>query len=255
MRRNPNRELAKRQLRRIRTKSNGVRNPNTVSDFVILSRWIVGLGLFALIGLVLASYFTPMLAIAKVEVQGANRIAVEELESKLQPLLGELLTQVSEEQVTSLLAEFKLIDTVGIESRPPNLLLVKIQERQPIVIVKISNKDFLFDAAGVQIAPAREDDDFPTLIGAGVPSSSASYRTAVEILLEMPHSLYSRLDRIEIEGPQATIRIGGFAFDVVWGSSADSALKAEVVESILDSLTEGVDFIDVSSPLAPVVKY
>lgn len=255
MRRNPNRNLAKRQLRRIRTKSNAADGPTPVSDFVVLFRWVMGAGLLALLGLVLAAYFTPMLAIERIEVQGANRIGVEELEKQLQPLVGELLTQVSEEQVASLLAEFKLIDTVGIESRPPNSLLVKIQERQPVVIVRVQNRDFLFDAAGVQIAEAESDEDFPTLIGAGVPSSSTSYRSAVDILLEMPNVLYNRVDRIEIDGAQARIRIDGYDFDVVWGSSKDSALKAEVLNSILESLTGAVEFIDVSSPLAPVVKY
>ena len=255
MRRNPNRELAKRQIRRLKAKESSQRGPRAVSDFALLGRWIFGVGAVVLVSLVIAAYFTPMLAISKLQVVGTNRVTVQEVEAKLKPILGESLTQVTEQQVASLLADFELIDTVSLESRPPHTLLVRIQEREPVVMVRLSGEYQLFDAAGVKIAEATEQDQLPRLIDAGNPKSSAKFEPAVAILLEMPQRLFQDLESLRFEGDSAVIRIREFDFDVIWGTKSDAALKTEVLLSILNSLEKQPELVDVSSPLAPVVRY
>lgn len=255
MARNPNRELAKRQIRRLKAKETRQRSPKEVSDFAVLGRWIFGIGAVVLISLVLAAYFTPMLAVSKLQVVGTNRVTVSEVEKQLKPILGESLTQITEEQVAELLSEFELIDTISLESRPPNTLLVRIQEREPVAAVRVAGEYQLFDAAGVKIAAATKEDRFPRLINIGNPKSSTKFEPAVSVLLEMPQSLYQDLESLELDGDSATIRIRGFDFDIVWGTKSDAALKTEVLRTILNSLEKQPDLVDVSSPLAPVVRY
>lgn len=255
MRRNPDRELAKRQIRRLKAKESSQRAPRSVSDFALLGRWIFGVGAVVLISLVLAAYFTPMLAITNLQVVGTNRVTTQEIEARLKPILGESLTQVSEQQVAGLLAEFELIDTVSLESRPPHTLLVRIQEREPLVMLRVSGEYQLFDAAGVKIAQATDQDALPRLIDVGNPKSSAKFEPAIAILLEMPQRLFQDLESLRFDGDSALIRIRGYDFDVIWGTKSEAALKTEVLLSILNSLEKRPDVVDVSSPLAPVVRY
>lgn len=255
MRRNPNRELAKRQVRRLKAKERRERGPRLASDFAIMGRWFVAIGVVVLGGLVAAAYLTPMLAITNVQIVGTNRVAEAEVKTRLKPVIGESLTQVTEEQVAGLLADLGLIDTVSLESRPPHTLLVRIQEREPIVAVKVGGDYFLYDAAGVKIEAAGNEIALPRLVGVGNPASSAKFEPAVEILLEMPQSLFRRVFSLEVDGESAVLRIRDFEFDVIWGTKSDAALKAEVLVSILDSLEGQPESIDVSSPMAPVVRY
>lgn len=255
MRKNANRELTKRQMRRLKSKGDRQRSVRGVSDFALLGRWFMLGGGLILSLLVAAAYLTPMLSISKIEVVGVNRVDAEEIIKRLNPVIGVSLTTVSEEQVTSMLEEFALIDTVALESRPPNTLLVRIQERQPIAIVRTSGKDFLYDAAGIQIAEATEKDSLPMLKGVGNPSGSKKFETCIKILLEMPSTLFEELQTVELSGSSAVLRVRNYDFDVFWGDSSQAALKAEVLNSILESLDSDPKLVDVSSPLAPVVKY
>lgn len=255
MRKNANREVTKRQLRRLKAKESRIRAPREISDFALLGRWFFGVGALILTGLVLAAYFTPLMAIQKITITGAERVVVDEVQAKLKPLLGSNLTQVTEEEVAQLLKEFSLIDTIALESRPPSTLLVRIQERQPLAIVKVAGKQSLFDAAGIEIATAQDSDQYPRLIGIGNPKTSEKFDAAVSVLLAMPQTLFQRLDSVELDGSAAIIRVRDHDFDVLWGSATESALKTEVLDSILESLEDSPTLVDVSSPLAPVVKY
>ena len=255
MRKNASRELTKRQMRRLKSKGERQRDIRRVSDFALLGRWFVFGGGLILSLLVVAAYLTPMLSISKIEVVGVNRVDSAVVIERLSPVLGESLTTVSEAQVTALLEEFALIDTVALESRPPNTLLVRIQERQPIAIVRSSGKDYLYDAAGVRIAEAEDEESLPRLKGVGNPSGSKKFETSIQIILEMPSSLFEDLETLELEESSAVLRVRNHEFDVIWGDSSQGALKAEVLQSILESLDSDPKLVDVSSPLAPVVKY
>lgn len=255
MRRNPNRDLTKRQLRRVRSRELRLRGVRETSEFALLGRWVILIGTVVLATLTAAAYFTPMFAINQLEIIGTDRVSAEKVQAKLKPVVGRLLTQVTEPEVAKLLAEFDLIDTISLESRPPDTLVVRIQERQPIARVRVNGQEFLFDAAGVKIGEVQSSDDFPKLLGIGNPSSSDKYREAVETILQMPQSLYRQLESVEMDGSVALIRLEGVDLEIVWGDPTQAALKAEVLGSILDSLDDSVSFIDVSSPMAPVVKY
>lgn len=255
MRKNSSRELTKREMRRLRAKEKRHREPRGVSDFALLGRWFLFGGGLILSLLIAAAYLTPLLSISKIEVVGTERVNSADVIRKLQPVIGESLTTISEEQVTSLLEDFGLIDTIALESKPPHTLLVRIQERQPIAIVRTSGKDFLYDAAGVKVAEANGDESLPKIRGIGNPSGSEKFQASIKVILEMPNSLFENLESFEFSGSSAVLRVRNHDFDVIWGDSSEGALKAEVLESILNSLDSEPKLVDVSSPMAPVVRY
>jgi cell division protein FtsQ len=210
----------------------------------------------ALVALVLAAYFTPILALERIVITGNERLSAQDVRAELTSLMGRPLPTISEAELTGLLADFSLIETFTFRAEPPHTLRVKVRERQPLVVLVRGGENFLYDAAGVQIAPAASVGEYPFLIFYGDPLASPEYRNAVELLLSLPKATYSQVFSVEVS-PQLTTKLtlkdGNWS--VIWGSNEDSLLKAEVLDSLIATgLEEGVE-IDVSSPNSPVVRY
>ena len=177
----PERELLGQERRRIR----GVKSPgkrNRIGAFGLWGRILTVVAPVSLTAVVLASFFTPMLAVEKITFVGNERIAVADLESALSGLYDRPMTTISDEEIAELLSGFSLIETFTSQAEPPHTLRVSIRERQPILILVRSGKNYLYDAAGVQIAATEEISKYPFLVFDGNPIESPRFSTAVKLL-------------------------------------------------------------------------
>lgn len=224
--------------------------------FARATKWFFGVGFFALFALVLAAFFTPLLAIEKIEVVGTQRLEPASLSAALGELEGVPLTQVSENRVAELLAGFELVETFAVQAEPPHTLRVKIRERQPIVIVPRAGKNLLYDPAGVEIGEIAQGEKFPYLKITGGVKDNPQFESAIDILLGMPVLTYQQIFSIEVtQKLTATLRLRESDIRVIWGDSSQGGLKAEVLESLLANKQKPGVTIDVSSPTAPVVTH
>lgn len=210
----------------------------------------------SLTAVVLASFFTPMLAVEKIEFVGNERISAAELESALSGLYDRPMTTISDDEIAGLLSEFALIETFTSQAEPPHTLRVNIRERQPILILVRSGKNFLYDAAGVQIAATEEISNYPFLVFDGNPKENPRFTAAVELLFSLPLSTYSQVFSLEVsESLTSKLVLRDSNLTVFWGSTKDGLLKSEVLDSLLATGVKNALTIDVSSPNSPVVQY
>ena len=226
----PERELLGQERRRIR----GVKSPgkrNRIGAFGLWGRILTVVAPVSLTAVVLASFFTPMLAVEKIAFVGNERIAAADLESALSGLYDRPMTTISDEEIAELLSGFSLIETFTSQAEPPHTLRVSIRERQPILILVRSGKNYLYDAAGVQIAATEEISKYPFLVFDGNP-------------IESPR--FSTLSKHELGKGNLT---------VFWGSTDEGLLKSKVLDSLLATGVRDALTIDVSSPNSPVVQY
>lgn len=253
----PERELLGRERKRIKHSEKLERGTRRrLSGFAIWGR-ILGIGgPLVLIGLVLATLFTPLLAIEQIKVVGNERVQASKVMGALESLVGEPLTRVSQNKVSELLSEFTLIETFTLQAEPPHTLTVKLRERQPIVILVRGGKNYLYDAAGIRISNAEKQDSYPYMRLASDPTEDPKFKTAIEVLLSLPVETYSQVFSIEVS-EQLTTRLVLKKTDikVIWGNTDQALLKAEVLNSLsATGLDDGVT-VDVSSPNAPVVTH
>lgn len=255
--RKPERELLQREKKRLgaERKSKTPRR-SSVGGFSIWGRVVGILGPILLIGLVAATFFTPLLAIEKIEVSGTQRLDQLKVEKSLKSLIGRPLTSVTEAEVSELLSDFGLVDTFALQAQPPHLISVKIRERQPILIVPVSGQNFLYDAAGVRIAEAAKDDAFPYLKFPGSPIADERFGVAVEVLLSLPIPNYEDIFSIQVsKALTTTMVLRDSDIQVIWGGTDQALLKAEVLDSLIETGQKDGVTIDVSSPNSPVVTY
>ena len=253
----PERELLGREKKRLDLQAKKEKpQRRSKGAFHVGGRVFLVLGPLALIGLVAASFLSPLLAVEQVEVTGTSRLSQAKVEKALDSLVGRPLTTISDEEVTKLLSDFGLIETFALQAQPPHTLTVKIRERQPILILVNGSKNFLYDAAGVRIAAPAKEDRFPYLRMTTNPQEDPRYKTAVEVLLSLPVTNYDQIFSIEVSKQlTTTFVLRDTDINVIWGGIDQPLLKAEVLDSLIATgLEKGVS-VDVSSPNSPVVTY
>ena len=208
--------------------------------------------------LVLATVFTPLLAVENIRVTGVSKVSKKSVEQAVKSQLGVPLPLVSSQAVAEALSKFSLIESFSLVSELPNTLHVAISERQPIAIVDIKGVSYLYDPAGVRVGEATFRDEFPRVASTGEPKDSKSFALAIDVLLDLPASLLPRVSQIDAKSKDdVTMQLRGNSGQrIIWGDASQSILKSRVLAALVKNqkVTDRVTF-DVSSPTAPVVLY
>ena len=208
--------------------------------------------------LVLATIFTPLLAVEKIEVTGIKRLKEKSIINALTSQIGKPLPTVSASDVTASLKSFPLIESFSIISLPPHTLRIQITERQPIGVISMSGTNYLYDPAGVRIGISTGGEKLPVIQITGTPEKSPQFKAAIEVLMALPAELLSRVAEIDAKSKDdVSLRLRGYSGQrIIWGDGSDSVLKSKVLDALIanQKKTDRVTY-DVSSPNAPVVRY
>jgi cell division protein FtsQ len=221
----------------------------------IFLRSIIG-AIVALVLFVLATMFTPILAVNKISITGSDKVPEKKIQAALQDYIGKPLPMISSQSVADDLARFKLIESVSVVSQPPHELRVKIVERTAISVVVEDGVGFLYDPSGVRLGVANGSEKLPTIIITGDPKTSKNYTQAIDVLLSLPASLLEKVELIQARTrDNVSMRLRGNAKQtVIWGDSTQSALKSRVLKVLLFRTPARIPAtFDVSSPLTPSV--
>jgi cell division protein FtsQ len=133
----------------------------------------------------------------------------------------------------------------------PNQLKIVVTERLPVVVVTDGSNFELVDATGVafKTVPARPDG-LPEALVVG-DRRDVTIRSVVTVSAALPVSLRERVQSISAASPDSITLNLGSKVKVVWGSSDDSARKAEVLSVLM---RRDAKVYDVSAPDLPVTK-
>ncbi|WEO79042.1 FtsQ-type POTRA domain-containing protein [Cryobacterium sp. SO2] len=218
--------------------------------------WIAaGATVAVLVAFVLVGVYSPLMALRTIEVTGTERIPADDITAALDGQLGTPLPLVDLAEVKRELSEFSLIRSYVTESRPPDTLVVRIVEREPVGAVASAAGFDLVDAAGVVITSgADRPADYP-VIDAANGASGAGFQAAVAVIAALPEGIRGQLDTVTAATKDdVTLTLGGGA-RVVWGNSERAEYKAIVLAALLVSHPVGsVTEYDVSSPDSAVVR-
>lgn len=212
----------------------------------------------ALLLLVLATVFTPLLAVEKIQVTGISRLKEKSIFNALTSQIGKPLPTISSSDISKSLESFPLVESFSIISLPPHTLRIQIAERQPIGVIQISGTNYLYDPAGVRVGIANGSENLPAISIQGSPEKSKQFQAAIDVLLALPSDLLQRVAEINAKSKDdVTLRLRGYAGQrIIWGDGSDSVLKSRVLDALIanQKKSDRVTY-DVSSPNAPVVRY
>lgn len=191
----------------------------------------VGVAVLIAGGAVGAAY-SPLFAVERVLVIGAEAIDAAEVQRALDDQVGRPLPTVDHDEIREGLGSFPLIETYAVEARPPHELVIRITERTPIAVVESEAGFTTVDAAGVPLATSEErPGDLPTVDAVGGPTGDA-FAAVGQVLRALPEEMAARVTHAEASSPDDVsfdLPDGG-GVTVVWGSPEDTATKIEVLE-------------------------
>ena len=220
--------------------------------------WTLAVSFGSLVLLVLATIFTPLLAVQNIEIGGTTRLKEKSIINALKSQIGKPLPMVNAEDIAVELKAFPLIESFSVISLPPHTLKIQIAERQPIGIIVISGTQYLYDPAGVRVGIANGGEKLPVISIQGTPEKSKEFTAAIDVLMALPADLLQRVSEIDAKSKDdVTLRLRGYAGQrIIWGDGTNSVLKSKVLDALIvnQKNTDRVTY-DVSSPNAPVVRY
>ena len=210
-------------------------------------------------GLLVAAVYSPVFAVRSVAVDGTRMLTPEQVQGALEPLHGKPLPQVSDDDVRKLLEPLVQVKAVTSEARPPSVLVVHVQERTPVALVKQGEVFQLVDVDGVQLGTTQDPTSIQLPVidgGAGVIGKDL-FKAITGVLAALPADVLAKLSDASAKSVDAVELKLVDGQTIVWGNAGEKELKAKVLSALLKAPANPknpVQVYDVSVPRHPVTR-
>lgn len=210
---------------------------------------------FLLTVMVVAAVYSPLLALRRISVEGTVRLNATQLHDAVDGQLGTPLALLDEKRITGELGAFPLIRSYSTEIVPPDTLLIRVVERQPVAALASGAGFELVDPAGVSVASSQGRP-------AGVPVitlppsqgvNGVAFTAMTRVLLSLPPDLLSRVDTVTARtADDVAFTVTGSGQIVEWGSADDAATKAQTLTRMPQWVAGQAGTYDVASSGAAI---
>jgi cell division protein FtsQ len=214
--------------------------------------WAVGGLVLLLAGVaVWIFYFSSLLAVTGVRVTGIDTVPEATIIDAAGAPIGTPLAKVDLSAIADRVRTVPAVADAQVTRAWPNRLEIVITERVPVVVVTDGQKFELVDATGVSFKSVPDrPDGLPEALVVGA-RRDVTIRSVVTVSAALPVALRSQVQSISAGSPDSITLNLGSGVKVVWGSSDDSARKAEVLSVLMKRQAK---VYDVSAPDLPVTK-
>lgn len=222
-----------------------------------VGRWVVIVGGAA--AAVLVVLLSPLFALKAdhIEIDGMTAVIdADQVDGVLSAYEGDSLVQFSTGRVAGELEQLVGVQDADVVRVWPDGLQVVVVASEPIAAIPDGERFSIVDDAGDEVLSVdAPPEGLPVLT---IPVSSDDTRILEGVLAvvdDMPVDLREQVEGIEA-ATEDSIRFRLRGGPVVeWGSADDSALKAQVLQALLDSdNASAAAVIDVSAPTLPITR-
>ncbi|MTV47564.1 FtsQ-type POTRA domain-containing protein [Heliobacillus mobilis] len=222
--------------------------------------------------LLLAAYYflhSPYFGVSQVNVQGISLINQEEIVKLSGIHSGENIWRLDTQRIKQQLLFHPQVETVEIHRQWPSTVLIEIKERKPIAVVGQAGSFILIDQQGIFLRKVESIYGIPLPIitgvqvplnaGPGQPIDAEGLPVALKVSTELTSSVLARVGEIHVSAGHRLILYTEEGLEVRFGTAEDIPAKGDMLTEMLKQLTnnggsEKIQYIDISSPKAPVVK-
>ena len=148
-------------------------------------------------------YTSPRFLLREVQVGSTNRVSMEEIAVALEPLRGWHLLSLSLDDVEGRLAANPWIRSAAIRKELPDRLVVEIEERQPVALLRRGGELLYIDEEGVAIEGYDPRGPVDLVILTVASGEDVRLRQALELVANLDRlapGLSSELSEIEVLG-------------------------------------------------------
>lgn len=212
---------------------------------------VVLLGAGVLAGAAWLVFFSSVLAVKGVEIDGLDVLEPGQVRRVAAVPMGEPLATVSVDAIKARVESLAPVKAVDVSRSWPNRVRIAVLEREAVAVVERDDVVRGVDDEGVLFRTfASVPKDLPVLrISAGTRSEALA--EAALVVDALPDDLAAKVDHVSVETVDSIslqLRNGRTVF---WGSAAESASKAKVLAVLL---RHRASVYDVSVPGQPTIK-
>jgi cell division protein FtsQ len=199
-------------------------------------------------------YFSAVLGVHRIEVEGNALLSSEQVEQAAGVELGSALAGLDVDEVAGRVAALAAVASVEVERKWPRGLTIVVTERRAVAVVREGGTLSGMDADGVlfrsfdEVVERLPLVDAEQLAPAGRDDALAEVATAVAALEPV---VARRVDHVEVASRDSIVLVLNGGDRVMWGSAEQSLLKGRVLTVLLDEEATGYD---VSVPAQPTTR-
>jgi cell division protein FtsQ len=196
-------------------------------------------------------YFSTALVTKRVNVVGTHNLTRTQVSLAAQVPLGVPLVRQDLDAIAERTTTLPALESAAVTRDWPSTITVTVVERRPVLGVRQASGYVVVDKYGVayQTQPVLP----PEVLLAEVNSGDTPLLSEMAIVAAaLPHKLRGKVDRITASSRDSIALVLKSGRMVTWGSSADSELKAQIMDALLKQKPKSS--IDVSSPHTPTIR-
>ena len=191
-----------------------------------------------------------MLAAQRVQISGLKTLTKAEVTAKAAVPLGVPLARQDLPAIASRIATFPQAEYVVVERTWPDAVTITVTERTPVFAVRYANLYVLVDKVGIPyLTVSKRPGNLP--LAAASKDDRASLAEIAVVSRELPKKLRDQVVTIRAESPYALVLVLDSGVEIAWGTSEQSALKAEVALALLKQDPKAIDVSSPHNPTSP----
>lgn len=221
-------------------------------------RWHVGrvvlavvLAVAAAVGLVWLVFFSSVLAVTGVKVEGTGVLDPRAVRRVAAVPTGSPLATVDLEAVRARVEDLAPVLSADVSRAWPDQVRIDVKERTAVAVVGDSGVLHGVDAEGVIFRRYPSRPSSLPLLRMSIGTQADALAEAARVSEALPARLAGRVEYVEVATVDAITLQLKDGRTVLWGSADDSAGKAKVLDVLLE---QDASVYDVSAPGRPVVR-
>lgn len=218
-------------------------------------RWL----LFVLAGLIVAGiavwviFFSSFLALKDVEVEGVAQISADEVVNAARVPLERPLARVDLEAIRARVENLPAVRRAEVARCWPTAVCIRVEERQPAAVVERDDQLWALSADGMLYREIAERPGNVPVIKMAPNTSADALAQAAAIVVALPGDVAVQVTTLDVRTvDEISLRLVTGA-TVVWGSAADSDVKAQVLGPLIAASPEASTY-NVSVPGRPTTS-
>lgn len=203
-------------------------------------RWLAWrrvVALLALMGLAVGAvwlvWFSDVLAVQQVEVEGTRNLTGEEIREVAGVPDGQPLALVDLDAIRARVVALAMVRDAEVTRTWPDRVRIDVEERVAIAVVDIGGRIRGMDSEGVVFRDYSAPPPGLPRVNTSSDTRSDALREAALVVEALPVSISRRVDHVEVVTIDQISLVLRDGKQVVWGSAEESQTKAEVLTGLL----------------------
>ncbi|MFN8169185.1 MAG: FtsQ-type POTRA domain-containing protein [Candidatus Nanopelagicales bacterium] len=212
-------------------------------------RWVAAAVVLALVALgVWVVWFSSLLTVKEVRVLGTTAVSADQVRQAADVPARIPLARVDADGIAARVGAIPRVASVEVRRGWPDVLVVVVTERTPLVVVADGSQLAYLDATGAKFGEVSRQPATMPLVSAATDAARAS---SLAVVAALPDDLRRTVDEVRARTIDDVVLVLRDGSKVQWGNADRSDRKAAVLRSLL---TLGAARYDVSAPDLPTTS-